>query len=144
VPNGLVVVSYEFFFQWLFQLLRGPGLLFSFVIIFSTDGRTPWKSDQFVARPLPKRRTTQTQYKRIHTPNTHALSPIRTHDPSVRASEDISCHRPRGYCDRPVMNYKVYKASGRCLISVFIPEGLKKTKKDLSQDSKCPGRDSSR
>jgi hypothetical protein len=30
----------------------------------------------------------------------HALSGIRTHDPSVRASEDSSCLRPRGYCDR--------------------------------------------
>jgi hypothetical protein len=28
------------------------------------------------------------------------LSGIRTHEPSVRASEDNSCHRPRGYCDR--------------------------------------------
>jgi hypothetical protein len=37
--------------------------------------------------------------QRIHTPNTHALSGIRTHDPGVRASEDSSCLRPRG-CDR--------------------------------------------
>jgi hypothetical protein len=36
----------------------------------------------------------------IHTPNIHALSGIRTHDPSVRASEDSSCLRPCGYCDR--------------------------------------------
>jgi hypothetical protein len=28
---------------------------------------------------------------RIHTPNIHALSEIRTHDPSVRASEESSC-----------------------------------------------------
>jgi hypothetical protein len=34
------------------------------------------------------------QNKRIHTPNIHALSGIRTHDPSVRASEDSSCLRP--------------------------------------------------
>jgi hypothetical protein len=40
------------------------------------------------------------QNKRIHTPNIHALSGIWTHDPSVRASEDSSCLRPRGYCDR--------------------------------------------
>jgi hypothetical protein len=40
------------------------------------------------------------QHKHIHTPNIHALSGIRTHDPSVRASEDNSCLRPRGYCDR--------------------------------------------
>ncbi|PNF19818.1 hypothetical protein B7P43_G14295 [Cryptotermes secundus] len=38
-----------------------------------TDGRTPWTGDQLVARPLPKHRTTQTQNKRIHTPNIHVL-----------------------------------------------------------------------
>jgi hypothetical protein len=46
-----------------------------------TDGRTPWTSDQLVARPLPKLRTTQTQNKHIQTPNIHALCGIRTHDP---------------------------------------------------------------
>jgi hypothetical protein len=30
----------------------------------------------------------------------HALSGIRTLDPSVRAREDSSCLRPRGYCGR--------------------------------------------
>jgi hypothetical protein len=55
---------------------------------FFTDGGTPWTSDESVGRPLPKHRTTQTQNKRIHTPNIHALSEIGTHDPSVRVSED--------------------------------------------------------
>jgi hypothetical protein len=41
----------------------GPWPLFSF-LIFYTDGRTPWTGDQPVARPLPTRRTTQTQNKR--------------------------------------------------------------------------------
>jgi hypothetical protein len=62
---------------------------------FYTEGRTPWTSDQPFAKHLPKHRTTQTQNKRIHTPNIHALNRIRTHDPSVRASEDNSCLRPR-------------------------------------------------
>jgi hypothetical protein len=34
---------------------------------FYTDGRTPWTSDQPVARPLPTYRTTQTQNKRTPT-----------------------------------------------------------------------------
>jgi hypothetical protein len=89
-----------FFFQWFFQPIQDPGLLLSPVIIF-TDSRTPWTSDQPIARPLPKRRTTQTQNECIHTPNIHALSWIRTHHPSVRASEDSSCLRPRGNCDIP-------------------------------------------
>jgi hypothetical protein len=67
-----------------------------------TIGRTPWTSDQFVERPLPKHSIAQTQNKhiRLYTPNIHALSGIRTHDHSVRASEDSSCLRPLGYCDR--------------------------------------------
>jgi hypothetical protein len=36
-----------------------------------------------------------------NTPNIHALSGIRTHNSGVRASEDSSCLRPSGYCDRP-------------------------------------------
>jgi hypothetical protein len=32
-----------------------------------TDDRTPWTSDQPVARPLPRQRTTQTQNKRTQT-----------------------------------------------------------------------------
>jgi hypothetical protein len=48
-----------------------------------TDGRTPWTSDQLVARPLPKHRTTQTQNTQIHIPNIHAFSGIRTHNPRL-------------------------------------------------------------
>jgi hypothetical protein len=72
------------------------GSLFSFLILY-TVGRTPWTGDQPVEMPLPTHRRTQTQNKRKHI---HALSGIRTHNPSVRASEDSSCHRPRGHCDR--------------------------------------------
>jgi hypothetical protein len=79
----------------------GPRPLIQFRNHFYTDGMTPWTSDQPVARPLPKHRTSQTQNKRIHTPNIHILSGIRTHNPSVRASEDSSCLTPRGYCDQP-------------------------------------------
>jgi hypothetical protein len=45
----------------------------------------PSTSDQLVERPLSNHMTTQTQNKRIHTPNIYALSEIRTHDSSVRA-----------------------------------------------------------
>jgi hypothetical protein len=77
-----------------FRALASHSLLQSFF----TDGRTPWTSDRPVAKPLPKHRTEQTQNKRIHTANIHALSGIRTHDPSFRAIEGCSCLRPRGYC----------------------------------------------
>jgi hypothetical protein len=92
-----------FFFHWLYSP-RGPWPLFQFHDHF-TDGRTPWASDQLVARPLPKHRTTQTHNKHIHTPNIHALCRIRTHDPGFRASEDSSCLRPLGY---PLCVYILY------------------------------------
>jgi hypothetical protein len=47
------------FFQWLYSPC-GPWPLFRFHDLF-TGGRTPWTSDQLVARPLPKHTTTQTQ-----------------------------------------------------------------------------------
>jgi hypothetical protein len=44
---------------------------------------------------------TQGNTNRINTDtNIHALSGIRTHDPSVRANEYSSYLRPRGDCDR--------------------------------------------
>jgi hypothetical protein len=89
-------------FRSKYLALQPPWALassFSFMMIF-TDSKTPLTSDQLVARPLPIHRTTQTQNKHIHTPNIHALSVIRTHDPSVRASEESTCLRPLGYCDR--------------------------------------------
>jgi hypothetical protein len=77
---------------------------FQFPDLF-TIGRTPWTGDQFVARPLPKHRTAQTQSEHIYTPNIHALSGTQTHDHSVRASEDSSCLRPPGYRDRLARTY---------------------------------------
>jgi hypothetical protein len=43
----------------------------------------------------------------IHNTHIHALSGIRTHDPIVRAGEDISSLRPSGHCDRqrPRLHY---------------------------------------
>jgi hypothetical protein len=53
-----------------------------------------------VARPLPTQDNTNTGERRR---DIHASSRIRTHDPSVRAGEDISCFRPRGHCDRLIL-----------------------------------------
>jgi hypothetical protein len=44
-----------------------PFVGLQFHNLFYTDGRTPWTSDQPVARPLPTHRTTQTQNKRTQT-----------------------------------------------------------------------------
>jgi hypothetical protein len=80
---------------WLYSLLLYLGRFFSFSILY-TVGVTPLTWDQPVARLLPTHRT-RTHNK--HT-NIHALSGIRTHDPSVRASEDSSCVGLRCHCDR--------------------------------------------
>jgi hypothetical protein len=84
----------QFFFRWLFHPIQGPGLLFSSVIICS---QIVGLLDEWSGR---RKTATPTQNKRIHTPNIHVLSGIRTHDPSVGASEDSSYLRPRRYCDR--------------------------------------------
>jgi hypothetical protein len=72
-----------YFFSMALPAHSAPRPLIQLRNLFYTDGRTPWTSDQPVARPLPTHRTTQTQNKRIQTPNIHALSGIRSHDPSV-------------------------------------------------------------
>jgi hypothetical protein len=86
------------FFEWLYSPC-GPWPLFQSPNLF-TIGRTRGANDQLITRPLPKHRTAHTQNKHIYTPNIRDLSGIRTHGHSVRASEDSSCFRPRGYCDR--------------------------------------------
>jgi hypothetical protein len=48
------------------QPLVGPWPFLQFRNLLYTDRRTPWESDQPVARPLPTRRTVQTQNKRAH------------------------------------------------------------------------------
>jgi hypothetical protein len=95
------------FFSMALPAYSEPRLLIQFRNNFFTDGSAPWTGDQPVARPLPKHRTTPTQNKCIHTPNIHDLSGIRTHDHSLRASEDSSFLRPRGYCDRLTQTYLV-------------------------------------
>jgi hypothetical protein len=66
------------------QHFVGSWPLLKFRNLFYTVGRTPWTSDQPVARPLLK------QHKhtiKAHT-DIHALSGIRTHDLRFRASEE--------------------------------------------------------
>jgi hypothetical protein len=109
LPQGLNIyffcaTHYTFFIysSMLLQPFVGPWPFLQFRNIFYADGRTPWTSDQSVARPLPKHRTTQTQNKRIHI---HAASGIINHDLGIRASEDSSCLRQRGHRDRHSIQY---------------------------------------
>jgi hypothetical protein len=84
--------------------LVGPGCFFQSPDLFTID-RAPWTSDQLIARSLPKHRTAQTHNKHIYTPNINALSGIRIHNHSDRASEDSSCLGLLGYRDQHISNY---------------------------------------
>jgi hypothetical protein len=75
---------HSFIHQWFYSRLLGPGLFSTFVIIFYTDGRTPWTSDQPVTRPLPIHRITQIQNKRTQT----SMSRLGF-EPTIPASERV-------------------------------------------------------
>jgi hypothetical protein len=81
--------------QYPFRYLYGVDVFYYF-----TDDRTPWTTDELVARSLPKHRLTETLNKHINIPDIHTLCGIRTHDPGFRSSEDSTCVRPLGYRDR--------------------------------------------
>jgi hypothetical protein len=78
---------HSFIHQWLYSPLLGPDLFFSSVM-FSTQ--TVGLLGQVIS---------PSQGRYLHT-DIHTLSGIRTHDPSIRASEDSSCLRHRGHWDR--------------------------------------------
>jgi hypothetical protein len=77
--------------------LVGPRPLLRFRNLFYTNGRSPWTSDQPVARPLHTHRTTQTRHK-----CTQTSMPWMGFEPTNPASEDSSCLRPCGHCDRRI------------------------------------------
>jgi hypothetical protein len=92
------IILFHFIHQWHYSSLSGPGIFFSFVIFLTqTVGLV-----ERVISPSQGHYLHAGQHKHginAHT-NIYALSGIRTHDPRVRASEDSSCPRPRGNCDR--------------------------------------------
>jgi hypothetical protein len=77
--------------------LLGPGLFFNFVIFYTVGrllGRVISKSQgRYLHKGQLKHRIN------AHT-DIHDLNGIRTHNRNVGASEDSSCLRPRGHCDR--------------------------------------------
>jgi hypothetical protein len=91
--------QYLFIHKWLYSPLLGPGLFFSFVILFTQTVRLlgcgiSSSQGRYLHTGQHKHRI------KAHT-DIQALSGIGTHDSNVRASEDSSCVRPRGHCDRP-------------------------------------------
>jgi hypothetical protein len=83
------------FFTGSYSLYRAPGLFLSSVIIFYTDGRfLGWVISLSQGRHLY---TGQHKHRINAYTDNHALREIWTPNPSVWASEDSSCHRPRGH-----------------------------------------------
>jgi hypothetical protein len=78
-------------------LSLGTGLFFSSVIIFTQSvgllGRLMGPSQGRYLHTGQHKHTIDAQR------DIHALSRIRTHDPSVRARDDSSCLIPRGHCN---------------------------------------------
>jgi hypothetical protein len=62
---------------------------------------------------------------------------VRTHDPSVRASEDSSCLRPRGHCDRHVLLMHVWIATAKNKILSTLTSGPFRRKR-LSINTRIP------
>jgi hypothetical protein len=78
----------------------GPGRFFSLLFYLQWVGLLGRMISSSQGLYLNTQDNTKTQNKHICIPNIHALSWIRTHDHSVRASDDGSCLRPLGYRDR--------------------------------------------
>jgi hypothetical protein len=79
------------------QHFVGPGLSLNFVIIFTY---TIWLLGRVISLSQGRYLHTGQHKHRINArTDIHALSGIRNHNHSVRASEDGSCLRPRDHCD---------------------------------------------
>jgi hypothetical protein len=89
---------------WL-QPFVGPWPLFKFL--------DPTQSVGLLERGISPSQSlnlhTEQHKHRINAHNTaiHALTGNRTHDPGLRASEDSSCLRPHGHCDRQLELYRM-------------------------------------
>jgi hypothetical protein len=86
VRHCSVIYIYSFIHEWFYGPLLLPGLFFSSVIFFTQTVRLLGH----VISPSQGRYLYKGQHK--HTlnahSNIHALSDIRTHEPSIRANED--------------------------------------------------------
>jgi hypothetical protein len=102
----LVTIIQSCFFHRLYSP-RGPWPLFSVLWSFL---QTVWLLGRGIS-PTQDRCLNTEQHKQhkhrinIHTPNIHAFCGTGTHDPGFRMSEDSSCLRPLGYCDRHSVMY---------------------------------------
>jgi hypothetical protein len=84
----------------------------SFLIIYTVGRTLAWGISPLQGLYLHTEltHTIQTSYLHyIYIIDTHALSGIRTHDPSDQASKDGSCLRPQSHCDQPFILLQIRK-----------------------------------
>jgi hypothetical protein len=98
------------------QSFVGPSPIFSFLTLY-TVGRTLGRG---ICPSQGRYLHTGQQKHRINV-DIEASIRIRTHDSSIRASEDTSCLRPCGHCDRHMTQYRsvicIYEYSRRHFMS---------------------------
>jgi hypothetical protein len=110
---------HSFIHQWFYSPLLGRDLFFSFVIFFTqTVGLLGRVISPSQGRNLD---TGQHKHKINEHTDIHALSRIRTRDPSVRATEDSSCLRPSDHRNRRV---GVLTHRCRFMVSLTLPTTL--------------------
>jgi hypothetical protein len=91
-----------FYYYYVCSSLLGLGRFFSFLILYKVGplGRGISSSQGCYIH------SEQHEYRiNAHNANIHALSGIRTQDPSVWVSEDSSSLRPRCHCDRRYLKW---------------------------------------
>jgi hypothetical protein len=105
------------------QPFVGPWPLLQFRNHFYADGRTPWTSDQPVARPLPKRRTTQTQNKLIHT-----SMPEVGFEPTIPALERAKTVHALGrpHTNRVKTSIKTWDKGDKTDVSIMTQTGMRR------------------
>jgi hypothetical protein len=109
------------------QPFIGPWPLLQFRNLFYTDGRTPWTSDQPVARPLPTHRTTQTQNKRTQTsmlwvefePRIPAFERVKTIHALGRAATVIGSSLALLYVNCPLRNNSFFRMGRKHVCLLF-------------------------
>jgi hypothetical protein len=111
------------------QPFVGPWHLLYFRNFIYTDRRTPWTSDQPVARPLPTHSTTQTQKK--HTHRHPCLEWFSNSWSKLSSERGSSCLRPRGHHIRPIFLLFAYFRQS----ATFIKEVLSETHTEFYIDT---------
>jgi hypothetical protein len=98
--------------------LFGPWLLFQ-RLDFLHSRRTALTGNQPVARPLHTHRTT---HHRTNTHRHHASSELRTHYPSISASEDGSCLRAAAHQLRQDKHQDMRQNTQSCWLAAYVKQ----------------------